>query len=54
LEALRAAIIELWADPDEADRMGAEGRRTVAERFRLRRFSDGVAEVIADAVAVSR
>ena len=46
VEALRKVIMDLWANPEEAARMGREGRRTVEERYQIDRFIREVGEVI--------
>lgn len=50
-EALRKAIVDLWEQPEEAARMGREGRRTVVQRHSVDRFIREVAAVLADAAA---
>jgi len=50
-KALRAAIVDLWSQPDQAERMGAEARLTVEKERRLDRFTREVAAVIADAAS---
>ena len=51
VEALRKAIVDLWACPAEATRMGAEGRRTVEQYRRMDRFIRQVGDVIQEAAA---
>lgn len=50
-EALRTAIVDLWAQPGEAARMGAEGRQTVERHRRLDRFAREVGEVLRKAAS---
>lgn len=52
-EALRKAIVDLWEQPEEASRMGREGRRTVAQRNSVDRFIREVAAVLEDAAGHS-
>jgi glycosyltransferase involved in cell wall biosynthesis len=51
VRALRKAIVDLWASPEESAMMGREGRRTVEEHYRLDRFVREVSKVIQDAAA---
>ncbi|GAA2135429.1 hypothetical protein GCM10009825_19700 [Arthrobacter humicola] len=53
VEALRAAIVSLWNDPERADRMGAAGRLLVEQSKDNRIFSDGISRVIAEAATGS-
>jgi glycosyltransferase involved in cell wall biosynthesis len=53
-EALRKAIVDLWDHPDEAARMGQEGRRAVLERRRMERFAREVSAVLRDAASGAR
>ncbi|MGA7244416.1 MAG: glycosyltransferase family 4 protein [Terracidiphilus sp.] len=50
-EALRKAIVDLWNRPDEATRMGAEGRQAVEKNRRLDRFAEEVGDAIREAAA---
>jgi glycosyltransferase involved in cell wall biosynthesis len=51
--ALRQVIVDLWAHPGEATRMGAEGRQAVAGHRRLDRFAREVGHVIREAASSS-
>lgn len=53
-EALRKVIVDLWEHPDEAARMGREGRRTVVERNGVDRFVREVGAVLREAAAAGR
>jgi glycosyltransferase involved in cell wall biosynthesis len=50
-EALRKAIVDLWNRPDEATRMGVEGRQAVEKYRRLERFAREVGDVLREAAA---
>jgi glycosyltransferase involved in cell wall biosynthesis len=50
-EALRKAIVDLWDHPEEAARMGQEGRQRVEARNGVDRFVRDVAAVIREAAA---
>jgi glycosyltransferase involved in cell wall biosynthesis len=53
VEALRKVVVDLWDNPEEAARMGAEGRRTVLEHRRMDHFVRQVSEVIAAAASTA-
>ena len=40
--ALRAAVLRLWHDPDECDRLGANGRRLVEQEHTLEQWTSAV------------
>jgi glycosyltransferase involved in cell wall biosynthesis len=50
-EALRKTIVDLWEQPEDAARMGHEGRRTVVQRHGMDRFVREVAAVLREAAA---
>lgn len=52
--ALRAAMLELWSDPDRCARMGAAGRRVVEERHSLAQWRAALVRAVGDAVAASQ
>jgi glycosyltransferase involved in cell wall biosynthesis len=54
VEALRKAIVDLWARPEESERMGIEGRRTVEQHRRMDRFIRQVGDVIHEAASGAR
>jgi glycosyltransferase involved in cell wall biosynthesis len=53
VEALREAIIHLWSHPDEAARLGQEGRRTVEEYYSLDRFIREICNVIRETISLA-
>ena len=53
-EALRKAIVDLWDHPEEAARMGAEGRRAVLEHRRVGRFARELSDVLRQAAPSPR
>jgi hypothetical protein len=50
--ALRAAVLRLWHDPDECDRLGANGRRLVEQEHTLEQWTSAVWSQGAQASAV--
>ena len=52
VEALRAAIVELWSDPEMCRRLGAAGRQLVEARHSNEQWIAGVSRGIEEAVAV--
>jgi glycosyltransferase involved in cell wall biosynthesis len=50
VRALRDAIIHLWERPDEAERMGREGRRIIEQHHALDDFVEAVRHTTLDAV----
>jgi glycosyltransferase involved in cell wall biosynthesis len=52
--ALREAIVSLWAQPEEAARMGAEGRQDVEKHRRLARYAREIGEVIVAAAGTAQ
>lgn len=52
--ALRKAIVDLWAHPEESVKMGIEGRQAVQEHRPLARFAQQIGEVIAAAASPGR
>jgi glycosyltransferase involved in cell wall biosynthesis len=52
--ALRAAILQLWEHPEEAERMGREGRRRAESLYSLASFTAGVRTVLDDVLAQHR
>jgi glycosyltransferase involved in cell wall biosynthesis len=50
-QALRAAIVELWNDPDRCAQMGAAGRRAVEERHNLAQWRVALATAVRDAAS---
>lgn len=49
--ALRGAILRLWNDPAEADRLGRAGRAYVEEHATLEQFIDHIASIAGEAAA---
>lgn len=52
VEALRAAIVKLWGDPEMCRRLGAAGRQLVEARHSNEQWIAGVSRGIEEAVAV--
>jgi glycosyltransferase involved in cell wall biosynthesis len=50
-EALRKAVVDLWDHPEDAARMGREGRREVLEHRRMGRFAREVSAVLQEAAS---
>jgi len=48
--ALRAAILHLWEHPEEAERMGLEGRRRAEGLYSLARFTAAVRAVVDEVI----
>jgi glycosyltransferase involved in cell wall biosynthesis len=44
--ALRQAVERLLSDPDEADRLGRNGREWVLEHAAIERYADEIAAVV--------
>ena len=52
VEALRAAIVALWGDPEMCRRLGAAGRKLVEARHSNDQWIAGVSRGIEEAIAV--
>jgi glycosyltransferase involved in cell wall biosynthesis len=51
-EALRAALRELWDDPDKCERLGAAGREVVVRRHNLDQRRSALTQAVCEAVAL--
>src|SRR5262249_7303930 len=54
VQALREAIEYLWNHPQEADRMGSEGRRRAESVFSLTQFVMNVRQIVDDVIKGGR
>jgi glycosyltransferase involved in cell wall biosynthesis len=52
--ALREALIHLWENPADAERMGRRGRAAIEERFTLEHLVGGLASVLRAVAATTR
>ena len=50
-DALRAAITELWNDPEKCRRLGAAGRELVVERHGIDQWTAALVRAVDEAVA---
>jgi glycosyltransferase involved in cell wall biosynthesis len=50
-EALRAAITELWSDPERCRRLGAAGRELVVQQHGIDQWTGALVRAVAEAVA---
>jgi glycosyltransferase involved in cell wall biosynthesis len=50
-DALRAAIIELWNDPDKCRRFGAAGREVVVRRHGMDQWTAALVRAVDEAVS---